>query len=321
MHRGKRVHRILPIASTLEQAHRFQVKLRQELFRVIDLGEAPAVSLWKALQRYVDDEVVHHKAARITKLKVASLESIVAGKSLAQVCEVADKLIRDRGELSAATINRKLSILKRVANLAYRKWGWLREPVADKIARLSGETERHLYLAEHQIDLLVRKIERQQSRDCVLIAAYTALRQGTIFSLPTKGQALTSDAPVVRADTVYLPDSKGGVPRAVPVIAKIRPAMRRWLALEKRVHPRTMYADFEAARDALEGKIPSDLVFHDLKHSTVSLLLQQGVPIYTVSKIAGHSITYTTSRYGHLELENLREGLSRIGRKTARKAG
>ena len=43
---------------------------------------------------------------------------------------------------------------------------------------------------------------------------------------------------------------------------------------------------------------------HDLRHAFCSMLAQAGVPIYTISKLAGHSNVSTTQRYSHLAPES-----------------
>lgn len=42
------------------------------------------------------------------------------------------------------------------------------------------------------------------------------------------------------------------------------------------------------------------IVFHSLRHTYASWLVQKGVPLYTVQKLMGHKTVIMTQRYAHL---------------------
>ena len=48
------------------------------------------------------------------------------------------------------------------------------------------------------------------------------------------------------------------------------------------------------------------VVFHTLRHTFVSWLVQRGTPLYDVATLMGHSTLEMTKRYAHLAPENLR---------------
>jgi integrase len=57
--------------------------------------------------------------------------------------------------------------------------------------------------------------------------------------------------------------------------------------------------------------LPRPLRFHDLRHTTATLLLKVGVPLATVQRILRHSDPAITSEiYGHLDVEDMRKGLN-----------
>jgi len=59
--------------------------------------------------------------------------------------------------------------------------------------------------------------------------------------------------------------------------------------------------------------VPGHVRFHDLRHTTATLLLKAGVPLATVQRILRHTDPAITSEiYGHLDLEDMRTGINRL---------
>lgn len=49
------------------------------------------------------------------------------------------------------------------------------------------------------------------------------------------------------------------------------------------------------------------LRFHDLRHSTASLLIQSGASLYLVQQILGHASPVMTQRYSHVAMHTLHD--------------
>jgi integrase len=58
--------------------------------------------------------------------------------------------------------------------------------------------------------------------------------------------------------------------------------------------------------------LPEDLVLHSTRHTYASLLVASGVPIFSVSKLLGHSSLSNTLIYSHLSPENLSSEVQRL---------
>ena len=59
--------------------------------------------------------------------------------------------------------------------------------------------------------------------------------------------------------------------------------------------------------------VPLPMKFHELRHSTATVLLRLHTPMAVVQKILGHaSIDLTVDTYGHLEVEDMRAALDRM---------
>lgn len=53
--------------------------------------------------------------------------------------------------------------------------------------------------------------------------------------------------------------------------------------------------------------------FHDLRHTTATLLLKAEVPLATVQKVLRHTDPAITSEiYGHLDLDDMRKAVNKL---------
>jgi integrase len=289
MQGGRRVHRVCPPGTTRTKAVEYETKLRQETFAVDRLGQIPDHSLGAAILKYLEEGP--QKWRRDLESKNRALAPYVIGKRLRDAADVAEAYKREQlGKLSIGTINRRLALLRRVANLAFKKWHWLEKPV--KIEFLPGEQPRETHLTAGQVKALVRRVQNKQVKAACMIAAYAGLRSAEILGLQPAD---------VRDGVIRVTTGKTGRVRFVPVARPLKP----WLkTLPIGLHASTLS---HAVADAMPG-----VRFHDLRHSAASMLINAGVDLYTVGKILGHTQPQTTKRYAHLQLETLRKAVRKL---------
>lgn len=288
---GKRIHRICPEAATWRDAKRREAEITAQ-FNSVSTGK---VLIADAIQHWLKTEVAHQKARKSTEGNAYALAEWVKGRHLQEVGTVAQEYVSEhRGRLTNSTINRRLAVLRRVANLAYRRWGWLESPAGDKISLLPENPARERYLTRQELAKLLRGIQLRAARRAALVAAFTGLRRGELAKL----------RPVnIQGDLIYLRTSKNGQPRIIPIVRHIMFALRH---LPFGVHADTLT---HAVQRALPG-----VRFHDLRHTCASLLIQAGIDLYRVGAILGHSDIRTTKRYAHLAVRDLRAAVAALGR-------
>lgn len=51
--------------------------------------------------------------------------------------------------------------------------------------------------------------------------------------------------------------------------------------------------------------------FHDIRHSTASLMAHNGTDLLTVNRILGHSTTKMSERYAHIQADKQRDALKK----------
>lgn len=72
-----------------------------------------------------------------------------------------------------------------------------------------------------------------------------------------------------------------------------------------------IFGPFSCLYSLKEAGLPSDVRFHDLRHTAATLTIRQGQPIPIVSKMLGHADpAMTLRRYTHV-LDDMREDAAR----------
>lgn len=295
--RGRsRIHRICPPAATWRQAKDRESEIRQRF----DAASSGKVLIADAIQHWLKTEVVHHKARRGTEGHAYALAEWIKGKTLEQVVSVAEAYKKDvRGLVTGSTVNRRLAVLRRVSNLSYKRWGWLKEPLGGKIELLPENQARQEFLTRDEIAVMLRGIPQRNRRKAALVAAFTGIRRGQVAKLHPLN---------IQGDLIRLRTSKSGRPLVVPIVHHIAFALKR---LPFGVHPDTLTHD---VAKALPGK-----QFKDLRRTAGSLLLQAGVAIEVISTILGHSDIRITKRiYAIYMVDNLRAAMAKLGKSAQR---
>jgi integrase len=304
----------IEVARTFERktdAEAFYAEKLRQIRDQADLGKRPRRTLAEGIERYLIDEVANQRSADRTHSNVKALLPHISGLMLDQIDEAAKRIKssvrtsrRPGGEflpgdtikpLKPASINRRLAILRRVANLAYNHWHWLDRPIAVRL--LPEHNKRHEYLSPEEIEALAAAC-RPPVNHWVMVAAYSGIR---------RGEMLRVDESSIRGDNLYLGLTKNGKPILLPIIPKFKAALHAWIAADK-PDPRTMHKYFKEGAKKI-GK--PDLRPHDLRHTTASLILNAGHDLATVAEVLNCTIA-NAQRYAHLSLQNKRQALLNI---------
>ncbi|MCD1645501.1 tyrosine-type recombinase/integrase [Aurantimonas coralicida] len=204
---------------------------------------------------------------------------------------------------ASGTTNRVVILLRYVFNLA-RKWklvGVIENPTA--ALQLAPETHRDRFLTEEETKRLLVSIADDENRlaaQAVLLLLLTGARRNEI----THARWEQIDW---RRRTLLVPQSKSGKPRKITLngqaIALLKGLKRTkgnpWIfpSPDTGSPPQSLYYPWHRIR--CRAGLP-DVRLHDLRHSFASFLVNQGVSIYVVQDLLGHTQIKTTQRYAHL---------------------
>lgn len=219
---------------------------------------------------------------------------------LHQAPDVATQVKKDWRHLKAATINRRLAILKRIVKLAFEEWdGWLTTPLHRKIKLLPERNERMIFLTRAEVELLRMHCRDPNNGDLVVFAAFTGLRRSEMFNV-NRHRTLVNGVLHLDART------KNGRPRSIPLHA-------RALAIAQRMPlpttPALLQDDWTAARNAAGLQ---HVHWHDLRHTFASWLAQQGTQLLIIKDLMGHSSIKQTERYAHLAPNQAHQEILRL---------
>ena len=104
--------------------------------------------------------------------------------------------------------------------------------------------------------------------------------------------------------TAYLPDTKNGTSRIVPLSERAGKALQRQQIRATGKDGRVWKYTTEGMRASYQKAVQRagivGLTFHDLRHEATSRFVEKGIPMMTVQAITGHKSTQMMKWYTHI---------------------
>ncbi len=227
----------------------------------------------------------------------------IASEAIAALLE----RMRERGYASGTT-NRVLVLLRFIFNLA-RKWkvpGVRENPTFGLTTAPDVQRDRFLSPEEaHRLIAAINADENRGAAQAVMLLLLTGARRNEITQ--AKWEFIDWEK-----RTLLVPMSKSGRPRGIALNGRALALLR---AIPRKddnpyVFPSpvtgrpcaSLYFPWARIREraGLDG-----VRLHDLRHSFASFLVNQGVSLYVVQGLLGHTQARTTQRYAHLSQDTL----------------
>lgn len=206
-------------------------------------------------------------------------------------------------KLSPQTISHCLSLLRRVLHRA-QQWDLFQSKLPNfDMPRFDNKRVRYLSKNEAQELLVELSIKSQLWHDISLLSLHTGLRAGEIFSL----RSSHFDA---KQKVLYVFDTKScnrNIPLNEAAQAVLLKNCKAKDFIFKERGQQIKYVN-RIFRDAVNAcKLNSythdrrqKVVFHTLRHTFASWLVQKGTPLVVVGQLLGHKTLHMTARYAHL---------------------
>jgi site-specific recombinase XerD len=226
------------------------------------------------------------------------------------------KTNRLRQGVTPATVNRELSCLRHLFNLAI-EWGYLMKNPMQNVKLLKEPPGRTRYLRTEEIERLLNIIDsfpkdiRSYLRPIVLIALNTGLRKREILQLRWKDiyfEKRKITVSVTKTNEIRI------VPMNETIYRELKEMSRNtdsdYLFCNKKGEP---FGNVRKSFDrALKLAGIKDFRFHDLRHTFASHLVMNGCDIRTVQRLMGHKDIKMTMRYSHLSRSHLQDAVNKL---------
>ncbi len=211
---------------------------------------------------------------------------------------------------SGATVNRYIATLSHLFSFAVKERRLMdRNPVSD-ISRKKEPRGRARFLSDDERAALLdacTKSEWPALQTLVLMAITTGARKGELIALKWADVDLKKCGALVR-------ETKNDEQRTLPLAGKALEALRK-LKLQNSARSEWIFAQpsglpgpyehFDAHwYAALEAAGISDFHFHDLRHTTASMLAAQGASLLEIADVLGHKTLAMVKRYSHLVVDH-----------------
>lgn len=279
------------VGDTLSIAREIDLRMKRESklqhIKEYDIKKVPTYS------EFVDNSFIPHYIAKNKRYndvssKVEYFRLYLGDKPLDKILssEIEALVNKISQQRSPRTRDYYLSTIRRIFNYAIELDIIDKNPV--KVKELKVDNARLRYLTHDEQERLIFECSTSRTKELlpmVMIALYTGMRLGEI-------QALNEHNIIGESIKLYGTQTKNKRTRMIPIHDKIK----KYLILPFNYNVRI---DGSFNNALTRAKI-TDFTFHDLRHTFASRLVSQGVSLYTVGELLGHTSTEMTRRYSHL---------------------
>ncbi len=205
-----------------------------------------------------------------------------------------------------ATINRKLSALSKMLSVAVDLGVIDNKP---KMPKFKEPQSRFRWFSVEEQSLMEEALDHLGCPEyCGLVRVLldTGMRCGELFGLTWAG---------VQGNLIVLEDTKNGKSRSIPMTNTVRGIV------EEQDHPEgpfcwTDYDKFLRVWNLMKHHLgwseDNQATPHACRHTFCTQLVQQGVPLPQVARLAGHSTIQMTMRYAQVAPKDLEDAIEKL---------
>lgn len=229
-----------------------------------------------------------------------------------------ERFLRNRNNMGNNTVMKHIERLRKMVSLAF-KMEWLdKDPFVKFEAKYEKKERGFLTLEELQsIENKVFTIQRLQLiKDLFVFSCYTGLSYGDVMNLTTDNICKGIDG----KQWIYSQREKTSVPVKIPLLSKALDIIKKYETYPNTINKQTLFPTISNQKlnsylkeIADVCRIQKNLTFHIARHTfATTVMLSNGVPIETVSKLLGHTKLSTTQIYARVVETKISEDIQNL---------
>lgn len=295
--------------ATRQDAEKWARALETEIDRglLVDISEAQRTTFGDLIARYLVEVTSSMKGAPADTIRLkAMMRKPISRWSMANLSAARIAAFRDERlkEVSGGTVIRELAYISAIVNHARREWGINVPNPVQMVRKPQSPQARSRVLTEEEAAKLLQALEPTGRRShwtkpAVQLALATAMRRGELLALRWEYIDL-------EARTAFLPDTKNGESRTVPLstaaVQVLAVLPRHISGMVIPVKYFTLDAAFKRAckRAGLDG-----VRFHDLRRTAITCMAEKLPNVIELAAVSGHKSLMVLKRYYQPKAEAL----------------
>lgn len=307
-------------------AKNIEATLRSEAIEQGYLGKKPSITLSKAAGRLWLEYACHLKSKAAVD---AHCQHLIAGLGKDILIEnltgdmISTYVAKSRLEkinpkskkwriVSPSTINRRLSTLRRIITMAKDNWGYATPDIKLSKYFLIEPEGRTNWLSYEEAEYLTM-VAADHLKPIIRFALATGLRTKEILNL--RWEKVSFQA--MQMEFIVKSNNPQGKKHTLPITSPImeilqgqKPKAKGYIFTYEGQKINKLRRSFKTA---CKNAGIEDFKFHDLRHTAATWMRRNGVPLDVVQEVLGHSDITTTKRYAHVEMDDKRNALEKLG--------
>jgi len=256
----------------------------------------------------------------IYKNVLERLQNIIGDPLLKQVTPLHWDKYKTHRLISVSPLrtNIELRSLRAAFNTAFR-WEVIAKNPFTKQALCHVPEKAPVFFTKEDFQILINMIKESWLKEMVIFATLTGLRRAELVNLRWSDVDLSRKTILIQSSSTYR--TKQGKRRVLPLNDTALYLLRQktnGMASEyvfnlNRKQVKGEWLSHKFKFYVYECKFREDrLHFHSLRHTFTSWLVQEGVSLFHVQKLLGHSNIAVTQIYSHLQPEQLHNSVNRL---------